>query len=92
MIASCEKAKWLGFMTYCLVCCLQGSISLPCVMAESRKSSKTYTFSGVITGFLCLGSSAVAFCVCQIEAHNTSVEDIVHKYKNVKFVPAHVEM
>lgn len=37
-------------MTYCLVFHLQGSISLPSVIAESEKSSKIYTFSGVITG------------------------------------------
>lgn len=36
LIASGKKAKWLGFMTYCLVYHLQGSISLLCVIAVSR--------------------------------------------------------
>lgn len=36
VIASGKKAKWLGFMTYCLVYHLRGSISLLCVIAVSR--------------------------------------------------------
>ena len=50
VIASWEKAKWPGFMTYCLVCHLQGSISLPPVLAGSGKSSTTYYIPGNITG------------------------------------------
>lgn len=48
-MASGGEAKCLGFMTYCLVCYLQGSISLPCVLAESRKGWEMYTISRVIT-------------------------------------------
>ena len=39
-IAGGESAKWIGFMTYCLVCHLQGSISLACVLADGRENTE----------------------------------------------------
>ena len=39
-IAGGERAKWIGFMAYCLVCHLQGSISLDCMLGDGCENTK----------------------------------------------------
>ena len=41
-IADGGRAKWIGFMTYCLVRHLQGSISLACVLMAEKIQNKSW--------------------------------------------------